>query len=131
MAQVRSVRSTGLIYVRQPISDDCPDGLPDFLRDVSQNPDIIVVNVPPALVQRAAAGYNCNYSEQLVALYEILGSTKEELERSKQDAREREMDIEKQLKAWGDRGESLRTETDILHPEGPELFREPFLDMWE
>jgi len=41
------------------------------------------------------------------------------------------LDIQNQLKAWGDRGESLRIETDMLHPEGPELFREAFLDMWE
>ena len=110
--------------------DEFPDGLPLHVRALCKEQSYELIDVPPGLMQRAAELAAIVDEEatdiRLGAVFQKYGV------RYVDDARDEavfyEKDIEKQLNAWCDYGESLRTETDLLHPEGSDLFHERQID---
>lgn len=97
------------------------------MRPIQYNAEFELIGVPPAVValagQRAGID-NMPYATRLCAVFERYGS--ETL-----DVRGGEDEIMRQMEAWCDTGDSLRTETDLLHPEGADLFKEPIYDIFE
>ncbi len=121
-----------MLYVREEITDDSPDGLPPGLSEAMHNPELAFINVPPALARRVAQVHGEPAPPlNMLAVYERFGSVEEDDKLKEKLARERDEDIVRQMRAWSDLGDARRTETDLLHIEGPELFREPFYDMYD
>ncbi len=135
LSNSRVTKFTGIIFRRQPVSAQCPDGLPSSVAELQQNSDLEIIGVPPALVERAATKaaipIHCLPELQLCAVFEKYGADGNALlgKEGEDYAKFREEDIKLQLESWCDYGESLRTETDVLHPEGADLFLEPLSDI--
>ena len=129
-----AVKFSGLIFECVPISEHCSDGFPESIRSLQYNADLSIIGVPPTIVALAAqlAASKPNVDDlplrsnaRLCAVFERFGYDGT----TKESAQNRELDIVKQMEAWCDKGDSLRTETDLLHPEGVQLFRERFYDI--
>lgn len=132
ISQCETARFTGIVYHRNEITDDSPDGLPPGLDKVMNNSELAFINIPPALVERISDTHNESIPTlNLLAVFERFGSV-EKLDKIKEKfARERDEDVIRQLRAWSDIGDARRTETDLTHIEGAELFREPLFDMFD
>lgn len=91
------------------------------------------MHVPPGIVQRTIWSTQSQSQSQvprIIAVFERIGSNTRDDDIRAAALRTRDDDIEKQYAAWADRRQALRTETDLMHPEGPELYRESFYDMY-
>lgn len=135
LTNCRVAKFSGLIFAKQPISEGCPDGLPTGMAALQRRGDFEIVGIPPSLVQRAAEAAKVREPPGPVtnfcAVFEKYGADGRGVESEADWARKREEDIQLQMEAWCDFGESMRTETDMLHPDGPDLFLESHSDMAE
>lgn len=135
LANCRVAKFGGLIFAKQPISENCPDGLPqDMALLLQQNGDLEFIGIPPPLIERAAEIAKVSVPAvpltSLCAVFEKYGVDRTDVDDGDFERR-REEDIQLQMESWCDFGESLRTETDMLHPDGPDLFLESRVDLAE
>lgn len=109
------------------------DGVPFSFRDLAKRVDMVLVDVPPLLVQRAARNSKHVLDAQrarIVAIFETYGHTRKGLATSQNQHAEIENELQKQRLAWSDHGNNLRTETRIMNPRGVELFEDDYLNYY-
>lgn len=130
MSKCRAAKFSGVIFERQNVTSECPDGLPKAMRALRYSSGFELVGVPPALVATAARRISLKNisAPTLCAVFERYGCDDEDA-RGKDVVQWREDDIAMQMEAWSDVRSVLRTETDLLRPEGVELFHESLADM--
>ena len=122
------VRFTGIVFQRPRVVLDWVDGIPAELEPYAKRADFLFINIPPGLVVRAEASSGATLPEDisLCAIFETYG--KGDIAKRQEELDNSEKDLEKQILAWGDFGQSLRTETDLNNPGGAELFHENYQD---
>lgn len=127
-------RFTGLIFQRLPISAETTDGVPEHLRKFQKRADYKFIDIPRGVLLRAKerAGAPVDTEEmRLCALFETYGIDAEEFQESQRKLGESEEDLQKQIRAWTDVGQSMRTETDQWNLKGGEIFEEDLMDFLE
>lgn len=125
------IRFTGLLFKKSAISQLCPDGYPEELRELRHNPDVKMVCLPRGLLRQARArcGSEINVSGiEICAVFEIYGEDVKTMIDAKIQMDFAERDIQKQFTTWSDTGQSMRTETNNNTVDIPELFHEETLD---
>lgn len=128
------VRFTGIVFQRLAVTDENPDGVPDSVEEFRKKVDYSFVDVPPGVLSRAAqeSGFSGDTGHMhICAIFETYGVDRDEVAAAQEERRKSEEDLDKQLLAWSDVGQSMRTETDVLNVSGPELFHESFIDFLE
>jgi hypothetical protein len=145
LAACAFVRFTGIVFERQPVGDECPDGIPPEMRAYRENVRYVVVNVPPGVVARvlsqptratgpsAGAYAECLRSTAgqlvLAAVYERCGLDRDDIQDEQEAERGRAADIESQFDAWSDRNDARRLETASFTLDGADLFEESLDDL--
>lgn len=128
------VRYTGILFQKAPISISNPDGIPEQLRTLHRRADYKFIDIPHGVTRRAdrkSGGSAGSANVRLCALFETYGIDGEHLRDLQSIADELEESNERQLRAWADVGQSMRTETDLTSKTGPEIFVEDHRDLYE
>lgn len=121
--------------MRMDIDDATPDGVPSSLSEFQSRADIVFIEIPPGILQRArrqlaesdASQVQTFLESNWCALFEIFGETPETSNISQNILTDLHRDLNQQLISWSDRRMTLRTETDLSRTDGPELFHEDYL----
>lgn len=127
------IRFTGIVFRRMPINAEFPDGVPDALRPFQRRADYKFVDIPPGVMLRARSQSRAEVDAEikLCALFETYGIDAEHLEEMQRTADEADEDSLRQIRAWSDVGQSMRTETDLSNRSIPELFVEDISDLYD
>lgn len=128
------LRFTGILFQRLPITVESPDGIPEDLRSFQRKADYKFIDVPPGVLLRAKKKSSVAVDSmglRLCALFETYGIEAERLQELQRLVDESEEDSERQIRAWSDVGQCMRTETDLANRTGAELFVEDPTDMFE
>lgn len=126
------VRYTGILFQKPAISLSNVDGIPEHFRYLHRRPDYKFIDIPPGLTLRASR--KCKGlvdNVRLCALFEAYGIDGEHLRELQDVADEIEKDDEKQIQAWSDVGQAMRTETDLMNKTGPEIYVEDHRDLYQ
>lgn len=109
------------------------DGVPVSLRNLAKRVDMMLVDVPPLLIQRAARNsrhvMDANRA-RMVAIFETYGHNRKALITSQNQHAQFENEMQKQRLAWSDHGNILRTETNVMSASGADLFDDDYLNYY-
>lgn len=128
----RFIKFSGIIFEKVAISETSPNGIPECLQHFYLRADYSVIDIPPGILHQASANTLPDLDVQQVhlsALFEKYGAPAVVMSAAQKDLSDFEYDLERQLLSWSNTGESRRTETDVLSPNGVELFQESLIDL--
>lgn len=124
-----------MLFEKQEVSDESPDGIPSSKAQLRNQVNLALVSVPPGLLLRAASDVDVPAEQvvrtRLCAVFEKYGFSDKYVLMEEERVRKQEDDIATQMRAWCDYGDSFRTETDVLNPDGADLFVEPFTESFD
>lgn len=134
------IRFTGVVFQRCKVNNDTPDGIPAHLSQWKNKADVVIVDLPAGMVskalQRRAARTGRSDSQvphdkretpSWCALFEVYGENSELAQIDQNILTNFNEDIDTQLNSWSDHRLSMRTETDLNDPTGPQVFHEDYL----
>lgn len=124
------VRFTGVVFVRCSV-DEQPDGVPMALSRWSRRADMVVVSLPTSMVSKAGAMVGQDREGEWCGIFELYGEDAEMARIYQNISNHADRDIDLQMKSWSDHRLTLRTETDLNNPNGPQPFHEDFLSYIE
>lgn len=138
MSSCSFARFTGVIFERCAISEFCPDGIPEEMRNYALDVNFAIVHIPPGIIARALsrgassstvaeemfASYLSRAETTLSAVYERHGVDEDDLINEQHNVDWQETDLGAQMEAWGDIAKSSRLETDIFSTKSISLFEE-------
>jgi hypothetical protein len=138
-------RFSGVIFKKEEVFADCPDGIPLAMQHYQKDLSYVVVSVPPGIVARSVAqpkrvpGTEADaYSQHLAnsvadvplaAVFTRHGVDSDVLQREQAMLDAQAAELEVQLRAWSDVGDVRRVESNASSVDGVNLYEESLDDL--